>query len=296
MFSILFSFFVFIFLFSILILVHECGHFFAAKFFGVKVEEFGLGLGKKIFGKKIGETEFTINAVPMGGFVQMLGEEKSSTDPRSFDRQKIWKKMVITLAGIFFNFIFAIFSLTILFSVGANPIIISKKDFSAALEKKIISIKKTDSGEKIIYNQKIKKNFPAALIFSFSETARISAAIVEKVASLPGYILKNKKFPRDIGGPVAIAQVTHKIVPFGFLEILKFTALLSISLAIMNLLPIPALDGGRFLFQIAEFFLFLFGKKMNPKIENAINYSGFLFLMLFFVAVTWNDISRIFFS
>ena len=103
------SILVFLIIFSFLIVIHEFGHFYAAKKSGVKVLEFGLGLGKKLYGKQIGETEFTFNLVPFGGFVRMEGEEENSNDPRSFGKAKLWRRMMITLAGVFMNFVFAIF-------------------------------------------------------------------------------------------------------------------------------------------------------------------------------------------
>ena len=98
----------FLIIFSVLIIVHEFGHYYAAIKSGVKVEEFGLGMGKKLYGYKRGETEFTLNAIPFGGFVRMLGEESSSNDPRSFGNAPLFNRMVITLAGVFMNFVMAI--------------------------------------------------------------------------------------------------------------------------------------------------------------------------------------------
>jgi RIP metalloprotease RseP len=136
---ILFSILAFLLIFSTLIIVHEFGHYYAAIKSGVKVEEFGLGMGKKLYGYQRGETEFTLNLIPFGGFVRMLGEEDDSTDPRSFGQAKLWKRMVITLAGVFMNFVMAITFLTILFTVGTDPILVSQADVERAYDNEVIA-------------------------------------------------------------------------------------------------------------------------------------------------------------
>lgn len=287
---------VFLLVFSLLIIVHEWGHFFAARKSGVKVEEFGLGLGKKLWGKKYGETEFTLNAVPFGGFVRMLGEEESSDDPRSFEQAKLWKRMWITLNGIFMNLIFTVLALFVAFSVGSNPILLSEADLKHYQTQGFVVLSEPDAdGKQIIESiHKIKKPLPEAFLFSISETARISQFIFQKVAEIPSEIMKNKKVPDSLAGPVGIAQATHKILPGGIMAILKLAALLSLSLGLMNLLPIPALDGGRFFFQIIEMILSPFGVKMNPKIENYAHVGGFMFLIGLLLVITGNDLLRLF--
>ena len=292
---IILSILAFLILFSVLIIVHEWGHFYAARKSGIKVEEFGLGFGKKLWGKKVGETEYTLNAIPFGGFVKMLGEEEESNDPRSFEQAKLWKRMIITLAGIFMNFVFAIAALTILFSVGTNPILISMADVERAEAAGLITLgEPNEDGRPVITSvKKIQKPFLQSLAFAVTETFRISKAVVEKVGEIPAELIRNKRLPEGLAGPVGIAEVTHKILPMGIFALLKLTALLSISLAVINLLPIPALDGGRFLFQLIELVTF---RRTPPKWENAVHMTGYLLLMALLVAVTWNDIVRLFAS
>lgn len=282
----------FIIIFSLLILVHEWGHFFAARRSGIKVEEFGLGLGKKLWGKKVGEVEYTLNAVPFGGFVRMLGEEEESGDPRSFGKAKLWKRMIITLAGIFMNFVLAIGFLTILFTVGTNPILINEADLAQAEEQGIIVFSEPDSegNRELLEIHQIQKPFPESFTFALTESWRISGAILDKAAEIPVKLVTEQRFPEGIAGPVGIAEMTHKIVPLGILALMKLTALLSLSLAVMNLLPIPALDGGRFLFQIIELVTF---RKPPEKWENAIHMGGYILLMGLLLLITWNDIWRL---
>lgn len=286
----------FLLVFSILVVIHEWGHFFAAKKSGVYVQEFGLGLGKKLFGKKIGETEFTLNAVPFGGFVKMLGEEESSDDPRSFSRAVLWKRMWITLNGIFMNLIFSIAVFTVLFSIGSAPIILSEADFKVAQQHGLVeSTGELDADGQTIFTLKdIQLPVHQALGYSLTEHWRITKYIFVKLGEVPTEIRTNKKIPDTLSGPIGIAEATHKILPYGFKAILKLAALLSLSLAIMNILPIPALDGGRFLFQVLELILTPFKISMDAKLENQIHMVGFGILITLIVIITGNDIWRIF--
>lgn len=303
------SAFYFIVIFSGLIIIHEFGHFFAARWSGVKVLEFGVGMGKKIYGKQIGETEFTLNMIPFGGFVRMLGEEESSDDPNSYEQAALWKRMAITLAGVFLNFVFAIFSLTILFTVGSDPIIISNQEVIEARETGVITYQ-TEAGVTIPYEeaqarvkdgekiktvlQEVKKPLGEAFVFSLTESFRISKAIVDKFSEIPGELINKQKLPDGVSGPVGIAQATHHFAQKGFIYLFRLMALISLSLAVMNMLPIPALDGGRFLFQLVEMVLKPIGVKLNQTIENYVHFAGYMLLMAFLLFVTWNDIMRIF--
>ncbi len=285
---------IFIIIFSVLILVHEWGHFITAIKSGVKVEEFGLGFGKKLWKKKIKGVEYSLGAVPFGGYVKMLGEEEKSDDPRSFEQATLFKRMAISLAGIFMNLVFTILSFIVIFSVGTTPILVSQTDVVQADKQGLITWKVNENGEKVVGSlKKIKKDFPAVIPFAFQETWRISGAILEKVAEIPRKIVSERKLPEGLAGPVGIAEVTHKIIPFGFWELLKLTALLSLSLAVMNLLPIPALDGGRFFFQLLELILKPFKVKLNTNIENYIHMIGFALLMSLILFITWNDIVKL---
>lgn len=298
-----------------IILIHEAGHFWAAIKSGVKVEEFGLGLGPKVFKWTRGETDYTINAIPFGGFVKMLGEEDDGgDDPRSFAKAKLWKRMVITLAGVFMNFLSAWLLLVVLFSVGTNPFIVSLEDAKEGFKKGRIAFE-TDEISHITYDsewgklvlegwetgepaEEIKKMRAKKIQYpwykSFGPAAyeiwHISKATVIRVGKLPAEILKNKTLPNDLGGPVRIAHVTYDLIPQGLMAILRLVVVISISLGVMNLLPIPALDGGRFLFQIVEFLLLPFKISLSPKIENYIHIAGFMLVMGLILAITWNDL------
>lgn len=291
---IILSLIAFLLIFSVLIVVHEWGHFFTAQKCGVKVLEFSLGFGKKIWTKTHKGVEYALALVPFGGFVRMLGEDESSDDPRSFEQAKLWKRMAITLAGIAMNFVFAVVILTGLFSFGTTPVLISDADVDQAIERGIVVLGEEleDGSRQILEIKEIQKPFPQSFVFAVTETWRISGAVIDKAAEIPGEIISTGKLPDGLAGPVGIAEATHKILPSGIAALLKLAALLSISLAVMNLLPIPALDGGRFLFQLIELVI---RRRVPPKWENSVHIGGFVLLMVLIAAVTWNDIVRIFF-
>jgi len=138
--------------------------------------------------------------------------------------------------------------------------------------------------------EKIRYGFPQSFLFSLHETKRLTGVILEKAIEIPRKLVQTGSLPEGLAGPVGIADVTHQVVPSGFIAILKLAALLSLSLAVMNLLPIPALDGGRLLFQLVELVLKPLKVKINESLENAVHLGGYVLLMLFLVAVTWNDI------
>ena len=290
---IIFSIIVFLLVFSALILVHEAGHFFVARWSGVRVLEFGLGFGKKFWKRKKNGVEYSAGVVPFGGYVRMLGEEEESDAPDSFEKAKLWKRMAITLAGIFMNFVFAVVILAGLFTAGTTPILISQSDVDKAVEQGLVVLSEPneDGDQMITEMHKLKIPFPQSIVFATKETWRISREVVIKAGEIPVALIKERKLPDGLAGPVGIAEATHKLLPKGFSAIMKLMALLSISLGVMNLLPLPALDGGRFIFQLIELITF---RKVPAKFEMWVHTVGFALLMLLIVAVTGQDILRLF--
>jgi len=359
----------FIVIFSLLILVHELGHFSAARFFGVKVEEFGLGLppkARKLFVDKK-KTEYTLNWLPLGGFVRMKGEEfsqKLANDKDSFIAQKIWKKIMIVCAGVAMNLLTGLLLFVIVFSVGTTVLAPSesvdevitgnssaefvavepmgmlvneiKKDGAAAeselanfdfvemIEGEIFTsadefrgLLQRHSGEKITISVvrrerhfeipitpsadgmigietsgpftavKLRYHFPENFVEAGRETVRITGAITGAIGGLFGSLLHGK-IPSEIGGPIAIAKETFNRAS-SLLALLNFAAMLSITLAVFNILPIPALDGGRLLFLIFEG---IFRRPINPKWEARIHGAGYILLLGLIAVISWQDIFR----
>ncbi len=351
----------FIVVLGILVIVHELGHFIAAKKANVKVEEFAIGFPPRIYSKKKGETQYSINLIPLGGYVKMLGELEASNDKRAFENQKPGKRFIISIAGVVMNLVLAWLLLTIGFMVGMSPIVstadsIPGKKLSseiiiadiakdspaeaASLEPNDVALKGIFGEEVVEFksaqdlsaftsnhknqsvyivvkreNQEIKKE----VFLSGKNEAPLGVSIVEKsVVRVPWYkapyvalretyditkltgqfltgffknLLSKGQVSEEVGGPVAIYVYTGLAVKAGAMVLLQFVALLSINLALINILPFPALDGGRILFILLEK---LFGKKIvKEKIENIIHTAGFALLILLIIAITYRDIARL---
>lgn len=235
---------VFIFILGLLILVHELGHLLAAKKAGVKVEEFGIGFPPRLFKFKKGGTLYSINLIPLGGYVK---EKEESFNKKSFlDRAKILS------AGVAMNLVLAVVCLTII----------------------------------CFFVYPWYEAVYMGLVKVFQLTFLISGVLVK----LSQDILLSGKLSPGIVGPVGIAGVVDQVVEQGVLNIIYFTGLLSLNLGLVNILPFPALDGGRLVFLGIEK---IRGKSVPEKTEKIIHMVGFALLIFLMIAVTWRDIGRL---
>ncbi|MGA3280070.1 MAG: RIP metalloprotease RseP [Smithella sp.] len=344
----------FIILLSILIFVHEFGHFIAARIAGVGVLKFSLGFGPKIIGKKIGETEYVLSWIPLGGFVKLLGESGNEELPpedekRSFFKQAVWKRMLIVFAGPVFNFLLAIVIFTIVFIYGlpnlaANigevqkdsaafeagmmhgdkiitldgrkiilweeikPIISDSKGreieaiVERGAEKKHIIIKPRLSKAKNIWGEEestyligvspagntiIERRNPwDAFVGSISKTWDISKlTILAVVKMLEGVIS-----PKTLGGPIFIAQASGAMAKEGIIPFVLFMAVLSINLGVINLFPIPVLDGGHILFYVIEI---VTRREVSVKFKEMSQQIGFVILLMLMLFVIFIDVERL---
>lgn len=347
---------IFIITLSILVLVHEFGHFLMAKKMGVRVEEFGLGLPPRLFGIKKGETLYSVNLLPIGGFVKLFGEEygemAKGDKNKTFVNKKPWQKTLIVLGGVIGNFLLGWFIFSYLVTQGVpvptNNVIVEKvtKNSPASMaglkEKDVITklvlennsinltsadtlIKETKksagknielsvqrNGKQLTVNLVPRVNPPEGegplgiTITSFTEKkypwysapyyGLIEAFnITSKIASELGKMLYNfvtfQKQNVDVAGPVGIANLAGQAVKFGRNAFLEFLALLSLNLAIMNILPFPALDGGRLVFVLYEGFT---KRKPNKDFEKYTNLIGFVALLSLAALITVNDIVKLF--
>lgn len=348
---------------SFLIFIHELGHFSAAKWFRVKVLEFGIGFPPRLFGKKRGETEYTINALPFGGFVRILGEEgedketssehaEEEKDPsRSFVFQPVWKKVVILVAGVFMNFLFGWLAFSAVFMAGipkhliisgvqpespafqaelkAGDIVlevsavgeilrdpITANNFIALTERAkggIMRVTLERRGERVEKEVTVRENPPVgqgalgvylgdagfdktqffpALGEGFRETLNISRLVLAGFGELGVRLFTSpREATENIAGPVGIVMVAKETSALGFVYFLQLLALISVNLAVLNLLPFPALDGGRIILALIER---VKGSPVPQKIQMAINAAGFLLLIGLMILVTIQDIRRIF--
>lgn len=342
-----------ILLFSILIFVHELGHFLAAKASGVQVNEFAIFMGPAIFKKQVGETLYSIRCIPIGGYCAMEGEDEDTENPRSFQKAAWWKRLIILLAGSAMNFVAGILIMVIVF-LPVQQIItptVSEFDQGSALfgegklqvgdtfleidgEKiyvqsdfnTILSLNPGDvhdlvverDGEKIYFNDfKMEKNlFPGEQTprygFSFSiedstflsnidyawKNVLNSGRIVRLSLQM---LLTGKAGISDMTGPVGIVGQMNDMAAASetwidaLLNMLYFGGFIAINLGIMNLLPIPALDGGRVVaLLITTAFVKITGKQINPKYETYVHGAGMILLLAFMAFIMFKDIFVIF--
>ncbi len=349
---------VFIIVLGILVFVHELGHFFTARKLGIGVEEFGLGFPPRVFGFRKNGILYSINLIPIGGFVKIKGESgEHEEDSDSFINAPIWKRSMVLLAGVFMNWTLAFVLISIGYIIGL-PAMLDNSNSSANIKDpkiQIIEVYKNsgayDAGlkvgdfidsvdgknfikiedlqnylsskedKKFIFtlsrnNDKINIESQARKIPEFDNkeavgigmvssgivsypwyrapiegaktTAIVSYRICEAIVGLIGDLFKGKGSD-EVSGPIGVAVFTGKAINMGWIYVLQFMALLSINLAIINILPFPALDGGRILFLIIEK---IRRKKNNQKIEAIIHNIGFSLLMVLIVLVTYKDIVR----
>lgn len=371
---------------SVLILVHELGHFLVAKRNGILVEEFGFGIPPRIWSKKIGETVYSVNLLPIGGFVKLFGEEggelavvsrqKSEFSGKAFFEKSILARLKVILAGVTMNYLLAILAFAIIFTITGIPVKTGKikvvgiaKDSPAEigqlkLDDEIVSLDnekikdinsfvnltKEKAGEVVWLEVRREKdnpcvedkilgggvgpgfqvsckegNFLVAVIpraeppegqgplgiaiseiemrhysfwltpilgvrEGFKESIAWGRMISSALLKMLGQLIFKGEIPKDVVGPIGIYQATGIVAKSGFLALMEFLGILSVNLAIINVLPFPVLDGGRLLFLGIETF---FGKKIAPKVEAWVNNLGMALLLLLVLLITINDIVRI---
>ncbi|MDY0302717.1 MAG: RIP metalloprotease RseP [Candidatus Moranbacteria bacterium] len=365
---------IFILILGVLIFVHELGHFLVAIRNGIKADEFGFGFPPRIVGAvkndKTGKYEivwgekevkskntiFSLNWIPLGGFVKIKGEDGGTLDKDSFATKSAWARIKVLAAGVTMNFILAWFLLSIVFMLGAPEAIeddarvkdakvqISQvidespaKEMGLAVGDQVVkacdgksfcrTIGKVEElqnfinehkGQEIVLTIKRgdeiselkgvpRKEYPddqGSLGVSLARTALVQypwyeaigkgltavfdmiILILVTLGALIGQLFAGGKPAMDVAGPIGIAIMTKQVSALGLTYLLQFTAVLSINLGIINILPFPALDGGRILFILIEK---IKGSPVNQKFEQMANSIGFALLLLLMVVVTFRD-------
>ncbi|MEK7063445.1 MAG: site-2 protease family protein [Patescibacteria group bacterium] len=353
----------FIVILLVLIIGHELGHFFAAKWSGMKVPEFGIGFPPRLWGTKIGDTEYTINALPFGGFVRIVGEDGENADhPDSFGRKSWWLQALTLVAGPGMNVVLGFLAFWIALSIGIPAVVTD--DSTELRDARVVVVRVLEDspagaagleiGDKLVSITRgsavtpITKasDVPAAIAFSnepltltyersgvveqkeitpvtglvpeeptrfgigiasamlgmqvLDPLTALGEAAVQTVTALWQILvglltLLGNAFTlsaslEDVSGPVGIAGLVGDASVFGAGQVLVLAAIISLNLAIINLLPLPALDGGRLALLAIE----TWRRKAVPQtIVQLINAGGFLALILLMVLVTWHDISRL---
>ncbi|MBW2110335.1 MAG: RIP metalloprotease RseP [Deltaproteobacteria bacterium] len=348
----------FVLVLGVLIFFHELGHFLAAKYFGVKVLKFSLGFGPRLVGKKVGETEYLISALPLGGYVKMLGEnadeEEEPLSPedeeKSFSNKHASKRIAIVAAGPLFNLALALFIFCSFYVVAGihvmtpeigqvredspaqragflkGDIIVSvsgKKTETWPLIKEAIqgntgqrvevtvkrgeqlvtltvvpeiSVTKNIFGEEIktpligiVSAGKFQKIRPGPLA-SIREGFRKTWEIIE-LTCLTVVKLVQRVIPMEtVGGPILIGQMTGQLAQENWTYLIPFMAVISINLGILNLLPVPVLDGGFIILLLIELVI---GRPINIRKRELLQKMGIFLLVLLMVFVVYNDIKRL---
>lgn len=338
----------FVLVLSILVLVHELGHFIVARLAGVWVEEFGFGIPPRIIGKKVGKTIYSINLLPFGGFVKLHGEAGDSKHKGAFSNKRKEARLAILFAGVAMNFLLAVVAFGIVYSVTGIPReskslkiidvapsspaqisglvpgnIIRKvggeevetsEEFISLIEQfkgketrfeleggtsiTITPRENPPEGEgplgvaissiEIYYPPIWQRPFHGAY-YGFKDAIFWGKEIVGGIGSVLSGLTRGEA-PRDLAGPVGIYALTSEVSKVGTLALIHFVGILSVNLAILNILPFPALDGGRVAFVLVESF---FGKKVAPKVEAAFHTVGMAILLLALLAITARDIQRL---
>ena len=333
-----------IIIFSIIIFVHELGHFIAAKAFGVNVLEFAIGMGPAIWKKQGKETLYSIRAVPMGGFCKMEGEDEDTGTDRAFSRKKPLPKIIILCAGAAMNILLGFLMVTVIVSSSAvknngiastvvetvNPQAqaaqilkpgdkIVKVNGTTVHIKRDISFELSNSGggestlefirdgkrysERFVPMEIKDDNGSVSYALGFNVKAESPNIInilheslfqtiwmVKLVFVSLGMLLGGKASVSDMSGPVGVVSAMNTAAQSGWMNFLFFAAFLTVNIGVMNLLPLPALDGGRTVFALIEL---IFGKAVPAEKEGIVHLIGFVLLIGLMLFVTWNDIARL---
>lgn len=328
---------------SVLVMIHELGHFVAGRLLGFTILEFAIGMGPKLVGFKKNGIEYNLRCLPIGGMCRFFGEDEGASDSRCFNAQKPWKRAIVIAAGPIMNFVLAFILGMILFmgwgEYDPSRIVISEVTKSSAAEAagmeagdEILSMNGTaitsyDAMKEILTNAdpdslsvqvlrdgdtvdlhlsnltlntesgsyqmgviinyaRVKSGFFGAIGQSFSYCGEMTALIWRSLKML----FTGEAGFSDMAGAVGVVQLLGKAAKTGFDLVLSLCIMLSMNLGIFNLLPIPALDGGRLAFIVVEW---IRGKPVPPEKEGVVHLIGFALLMVLMVAVTFNDILRI---
>ena len=331
-----------IFVFSLLVFVHEFGHFITAKAVGMRVEEFALGFGKKIFGFRKGETLYSLRMIPLGGFNKISGmDPEEELDDRAYLSKPIWARMIVITAGSIMNFILPVFLFFIvLMSSGINlpsnepvigELVENKPAIMAGLE---VGDRIVEVDGKFVHDwQGVVDAIHAAkqpeIEIAFTRNGVLDATMVTAewehstkyylIGALPiiehqyldadeAFVLAIKKtisfierivvglkqmitgeVEAELSGPLGVVRMTGEVASLGMLPLLNFAAFLSINLGIINLLPIPALDGGHVVTLIVEG---IRGKSLGAKPLHIIQFIGIALVLALMIYATINDVAR----
>ncbi len=348
-----------ILIFGFLVFIHELGHFVAARRNGVEVHEFGFGFPPRLVGKKIGKTEYSINLIPLGGFVKLKGENLTDTTAGSFGGSSFWAKTKILFAGVTMNALFAWLILVGLCLFGLPPVINNQYSHGSVSyaqpkqvmvvgvesgspaeqagikrgeviiaadgqrlesEQQLLDFTKNHAGQKVdldvtgdnthsvavqlrpadaksgflgvtpFQTYKIKYGFIDAIVTATGLTLQLMWVTLTSFVGLISGLFVHGQVSDQVAGPVGIVVLLKNILDFGVSYVLIYFASISISLAVVNPLPLPALDGGRWLLAAVQK---VSRRQLSENTEALVHAAGFIALILLMVVVTYFDMRRL---
>ncbi|MFA4826764.1 MAG: M50 family metallopeptidase [Candidatus Shapirobacteria bacterium] len=346
------DFLIFVIALSILVLVHEFGHFLAAVKSGIRVEEFGLGLPPKIIGKKIGKTIFSLNWLPIGGFCKLYGEDGSGKGGEAFNNKNPWQKLLVVVGGVLMNLLLAVAIFTVVYAVLGVPeetkmvkvvevakgspaqmaglaegdwvmevggvAVYKPEELTTEVAKykgesvklKVYKVNKVEEEIEVkvretppegegamgvaISNIEMRPmkwyEFYKGIWYGFKEGYYWGKIIVSGVFKMIGDLFMGK-VPKDVAGPIGMFEATSSIRKSqGLLAVIHFFGIISVNLAVVNMLPFPALDGGRIIFVVYEI---LTKKKANQKFEATVNNIGMIILLSLILLIAVGDVAKL---
>ena len=334
-----------IFVFVLLVLVHELGHFITAKLTGMRVDEFAIGFGPKLISHRWGETEYSLRVIPLGGFNDIAGMNPADNDAgeRGYCAKPVLSRMIVILAGSTMNFIlpvilfFGIFFFAGVSTPNPDPVfgtvmegkpaaeaglqagdrVLSLNGQSISKWTEFVDVIKDNTGTPVeLVVQRGEQQFSATMTPVYDDKAKkVMVGVMSSVDTrMPGlleslqlavqktgailvmmldalYKILLELSGSELAGPIGVAQMAGEVAQMGFVPLLNFAAFLSLNLGIVNLLPVPALDGGHFAGLCVEA---VRGKPMGPKALEYTQKIGIVLLILLMILATKNDIVRIF--
>ena len=347
-----------ILIFGFLIAIHELGHFIVAKLCGVRVNEFSIGMGPEIFSRVKGETQYSLRALPLGGYCALEGEDEDTGDNRSFARQGFWKKFFILAAGSFMNFVAGLLIVAILYAnaavfftdaisgfapefpyEGEDGLMVGdvfykidgKRTYVRGDASMFLGMHRGDTmdlvvvrdGEKVVLDDFPLKRATytgmngetytgfglyvsihqeeATFLTKVRYTWYTALDFVQMVWVSFEQLFSGVAGVEDLSGPVGIVSAITEVgtqaetSADAWSQIFYLAALIAVNLSVMNLLPIPALDGGRIFFLILDAVcLLIFRRPFPEKWQATVNSAFFVALMLFMLAITFNDVTKLF--
>lgn len=327
---------------SLTILIHEAGHFFVAKYFGLKVEEFGFGFPPRLFAKRYGETEYSVNWLPFGGFVKIFGEDREEVahdSARSFASQNFFVRMAVLVAGVAMNFALGWVLISIIYMVGtASAVVVSEvqanspaaaagimqgdiiRSFSTVAgfinyvnahkgQEITVLVMRNKQSKEIRATPRVntkpgegalgvglveagtpRRGFFRSIVGGFSTALSLMWFVVLSFYSLIKSFFVGVNGFGSVVGPVGIFGMAQQMGQLGLIYVVQLIALISLNLAVMNVLPFPALDGGRLFFLLLEK---ITGGPLPRRFERSANMIGFIVLFLLMIVITAQDVGRL---